>query len=81
MTATTIYDIRVRETIDEHWVTWFEPLTVAHTCNGQTVLRGVLPDQAALHGVLARISHLGLTLLSVNSTAEETCDAGSPRTG
>lgn len=30
-----------------------------------TVLRGTLPDQAALHGVLAEIEALGLELLEV----------------
>ena len=30
-----------------------------------TVLRGILPDQAALHGVLAEIQALGLDLLEL----------------
>ena len=32
---------------------------------GETELAGALPDQAALHGVLARIEALGLELLEV----------------
>jgi hypothetical protein len=31
----------------------------------ETVLTGVLPDQAALHGVLAQIGTLGLELLEL----------------
>ena len=63
----TIYDIRIREVLDEQWALWFDPLTLIHTPEGQTVLCGALPDQAALHGVLASIAHLGLTLVSVSS--------------
>ena len=62
-----IYDIRIREVLDEQWALWFDPLTLTHTAEGQTVLCGALPDQAALHGVLASIAHLGLTLVSVSS--------------
>lgn len=32
-----------------------------------TVLQGALPDQAALHGVLAQIERLALELLEVRS--------------
>ncbi len=70
------YDIRVRETLDDHWALWFAPLTLARAPGGQTALRGALPDQAALHGVLNRIAHLGLTLLSVGSLPEEDARTG-----
>jgi hypothetical protein len=33
--------------------------------DGSTCLRGVLPDQAALHGLLNKIRDLGMTLLLV----------------
>lgn len=37
-------------------------------CNrGNTVLVGLIRDQAELHGLLQRVSDLGLTLLSVNT--------------
>ena len=35
---------------------------------GETLLTGSLPDQAALHGLLARIEALGLELLEVRRT-------------
>ena len=35
------------------------------SCGPDTVLIGALPDQAALHGVLAEIEALGLELLEV----------------
>jgi hypothetical protein len=43
-------------------------LTRAH---GKTVLVGVVRDQAELHGILQRISDLGLTLLSASTVDED----------
>nr|MBN1228933.1 hypothetical protein [Anaerolineae bacterium] len=49
---------------------WFEDLTITHTKSEDdkvlTILTGVVRDQAALHGVLAKIRDLGLPLLSVS---------------
>jgi hypothetical protein len=60
-------EIRVRGQIDEQWSEWFEGLSVAHSEEGETVLTGSVADQAALHGLLAKLRDLGLSLLSVNS--------------
>lgn len=38
--------------------------------HGITIVRGRFPDQAALHGALARIQDLGLELLDVRLVAE-----------
>ncbi len=54
--------------IDEHWSSWFAGLTISHTDQGQTVLSGVVVDQAALYGVLSLLRDLGLPLLSVESS-------------
>lgn len=58
------YQIRVRGHIDLSWSAWFDGLTIAHDSDGCTTLTGQV-DQAALHGALARIRDLGLTLVSV----------------
>lgn len=42
-----------------------------HEESGDTILSGHLADQAALQGILKRISNLGLTLISVNAVIEE----------
>ena len=65
----TYYDIRLKGHLDDHWSAWFENMTINNQANGETVLRGPLPDQAALHGVLIRIRDLGLPLLAVTSVA------------
>ncbi len=44
----------------------FEGMTVTRV-DGDTVLSGLLRDQAELQGLLQRISSLGLTLLSVSA--------------
>jgi hypothetical protein len=38
---------------------------------GRTVLVGVVRDQAELHGILQRISDLGLTMLSASAVDED----------
>ncbi len=60
------YHIKISGTLDAHWQDWFDDLTITLTDDGDTILSGVIVDQAALHGVLKKISNLGLTLISVN---------------
>jgi hypothetical protein len=59
------YEIRVRWRLDARWSAWFEGLTLTPLENGETLLAGPIRDQAALHGILAKIRDLGLPLLSV----------------
>ncbi len=67
MTSPMFYQIRVHENLSSQWTTWFEEMTIEYAPDGETVLSGVLPDQAALHGVLCRIHNLGLTLVALSS--------------
>ena len=59
------YEIRVQAHIGQAWSQWFDNLLVQELDDGSTRLRGMLRDQAALHGLLNKIRDLGLTLLSV----------------
>ena len=59
------YEIRVRGVLDGGWSAWFDDLQVTSDERGQTTIAGRVPDQAALHGLLAKIRDLGLPLLSV----------------
>ena len=65
-----IYQIRVDGHLDESWSDWFGGLSIQHQDDGATLLTGPLADQAALHGVIARIRDLALPLLSVNRQGE-----------
>ena len=60
-----IYEICVQSYLDQHWSAWFEGLTITYDADGNTVLRGPLADEAALHGVLFKVRDLGLPLLMV----------------
>jgi hypothetical protein len=51
--------------LDDRWSVWFEGLQVASDQAGQTTIAGPVADQAALHGLLAKIRDLGLPLLAV----------------
>ena len=60
------YVFRVAGHLDDHWSQWFDDLTFTHEGDGTTTLRGLVPDQAALHGLLAKVRDLGATLLSLD---------------
>jgi hypothetical protein len=59
------YRLRVDGHLDDHWSAWFGDLTLTHESDGTTSLSGVVPDQAALHGLLVKVRDLGVTLISV----------------
>ena len=59
------YEIRVQGHLEARWAEWFDGLTLTRDEDGTTVLRGQLPDQAALHGALQRLRDLGVPLISV----------------
>lgn len=65
------YQIRIEGHLNLDWSDWFEALTVEHRQSGETVLRGELPDQTALHGVLMKIRDLGLCLVEVKRIQAE----------
>jgi hypothetical protein len=60
------YQIRVEGVLDPGWSAWFDGLEVTSDARGQTTITGPVPDQAALHGLLAKIRDLGLPLISVH---------------
>ena len=59
------YRITVSEHLDDSWSAWFEGLTISHAPNGATTLAGLIRDQTALYGLIARARDLGLTLVAV----------------
>ena len=59
------YEIRVEGVLGERWSDWFDGLQLTRRPGDVTVIAGEVADQAALHGLLARIRDLGLPLVSV----------------
>lgn len=58
------YLIRIQGMLDPIWSDWFDGFTITQQ-NGETVLEGQVIDQAALHGILAKINDLGLPIILV----------------
>lgn len=59
--------IHVKGHLDPSWQEWLGGLHILHQSSGTTLLTGLLPDQAALHGVLATLHRLNLSLLSLET--------------
>ncbi len=60
------YEIRVQGHLDQRWSAWFDGLAISYDADGNTVLRGPLVDEAALHGVLNKVRDLAIPLLAVS---------------
>ena len=60
-----IYQIIVSGHLDFKWKDWFDGFDITHQANNETLMVGPVADQAALHGLLAKIRDLGLSLSSV----------------
>lgn len=71
-----IYEIRVEGSLGDVWSDWFSGLEIrqeinCESCPVVTVLYGIIPDQSALHGVIARIRDLNLNLISIQQVIEK----------
>jgi hypothetical protein len=60
------YEIRLKGHLDDQWSEWFEGLTITLEEDANTLLTGLVVDQAALHGLLKKVRDLGLPLVSVS---------------
>ena len=58
----------------------FDVWRIAPEDAGTIVIAGSLPDQAALLGILIQIIHLGLTLLSLETSEDLREDSGGVQT-
>ena len=68
------YELCVDGRLGQASASWFEDMILTvdeSTMPVQTIIRGLIRDEAALYGLIGRIRDLGLTLLSVNRIENE----------
>ena len=65
------YEIHIKGHLSANWSDWFDGLTVTNLDQGESLITGPVPDQAALYGVLNRMYALNLTLLEVRRVAPD----------
>ena len=63
-------EIRVRGQLDTDWSDQLGGLAIAYVEERETVLTGLVRDQAMLRGLLTEIADLGLDLVSVTTSPE-----------
>lgn len=68
------YEIRVEGIVDQSWSAWFDGMQIRSERGNRTTIAGEVADQAALHGLLARVRDLGLTVISVTRVDREQGD-------
>jgi hypothetical protein len=64
------YQIRIKGHLGRQWTDWFGGLAITLEDNGDTLLTGLIVDQAALHGLLRKVRDLGMPLVSVSSRSQ-----------
>ena len=60
-----VYELVVQEELDPSWCEWFDGFAITVSENRGTKIVGFVTDQTALHGLLAKIRNLNLTVISV----------------
>jgi hypothetical protein len=58
------YRIELEGRLESRWTNMFDNMELNYA-QGRTIISGLVPDQAALHGLLVRIRDLGLVLISL----------------
>ena len=62
--------IRIKGKIDQSWSDWFEGFKLTHQGADETILSGVVADQAAFYGLIGKLRDIGLELLEVSSVEQ-----------
>jgi hypothetical protein len=69
-----IYQIRIKGHLDRKWADWFCGLSITSLENGETLLTGLVLDQAMLHSLLRKVRDVGLPLVAVMRVELEQAD-------
>ncbi len=60
------YEICIKGQLSEIWADWFDGMAIEYQENDRMILYGCVADQSALMGILNKLVHLNLTLISLN---------------
>ena len=60
-------EIRIKGHINQQWSEWLGGLTITLSDPDETVLSGIVADQAALYGIISRLRDLGMQLFSMRT--------------
>ncbi len=72
------YEIVIEGHLGAHWAAWFDGFTVTNRADGTALLRGVVIDQAALHGLLQRLRDIGIPLISLTAVEDTSHGRSAP---
>ena len=77
------YQLRVKGNFTREWSSWFEGFRIDPQPEDETLLTGPVMDQAALHGLLAKIARIGVPLIEVRrlENAQEIPGFSTPEEG
>lgn len=78
MTQSLHCQIRIKGHLSGQWADWFAALEIENQPNGEAILSGSLPDQAALYGVLRRLGNLGVALVSLTCVEHSSDETSEP---
>jgi hypothetical protein len=70
-----VYQVRLSGHLGRQWSDWFGGLTVTLEDGGDTLLTGLVADQAALHALLKKVRDLGVPLVSVIRVSRDQTDS------
>jgi hypothetical protein len=76
----TEYEIRIKGRLTSRWADWFDGMTLTSDEDGTSVISGMVADQSALHGLLRKLSDLGVPLVSVTRTSDVDAATSIPPT-
>lgn len=66
-TQAASYTIIIYGHLSDLWKNRFQEFTITREKNGSTKLKGIIKDQAALHGIFKKIRDSGLAIISINA--------------
>lgn len=71
------YQICLRGQLNLAWAGWFEGMQIGLDTNGNTLLVGIIVDQAALYGLIKKFRDLGMQLISIMPVQPTTLESDS----